>query len=231
MRNKLTCAVAMTVGIVLATSSHGTANATLLVQIERVSDTQAIVTATGNIGSVLPPGNNLHIIGLDNVFGTAPPATENADVFGSSTLSIGGVSVNFAYDIGSQFDGFGDANPGIYFGGNFPLAANASFLGALDLSLTPGTTLASIGSSGDVDWSIFPSVVVGTWQVVAAPEPASLALFATAWRASARFGGARASLPDRTTSARVPRSGAAEPRHPHPRLVHRAVAQIGAALN
>jgi hypothetical protein len=180
MRNKLTCAVAMMVGIVLSISSHGTANATLLVQIDRVSDTYAIVTATGNIGSVLP-GNNQHIIALDNVFGTAPPAAENAAVFGSSTLSIGGVSVVFAYDAGSQFNIFGDGNPGIYFGGNGPLPPNASFVGALDLSLTPGTTLASVGSTGYVDWGVPGGDVVGTWDIVAAPEPTSLALFATAF--------------------------------------------------
>ena len=78
-------------------------NATVLLTIQRVSDTQGVLTGTGDIGSVMP-GLNVQQISLDNPFGVVPPIlTQNASILGSSSLSVGGVAVDFAADVGSAY--------------------------------------------------------------------------------------------------------------------------------
>jgi hypothetical protein len=169
-------AIIIAVATVLTAYHPRASIAALSLQIERISDTQAAITATGDIGSIAASGN-ADIIALDDPFGTAPTGFANGSVFDTSTLSIGGLPVDFAYNFGPSFGWF--ASPGgVYFGdsASTPFPVNSAFVGELDVTLTAGTTLAAIGSTGNVYWGagIDTPILVGTWNVVGVPEPASI---------------------------------------------------------
>jgi hypothetical protein len=57
--------------LLLVVSFVGSAKATFLLEIERVSDTVGILTGSGSVGSTAPSGNS-HILVLDNPYTVAP---------------------------------------------------------------------------------------------------------------------------------------------------------------
>lgn len=148
------------------------ANAVVLMQIQRISDTQAILTASGTLGAVVPDGD-AHILTLLGPFGVFAPLS-NSSVFDSSTMQVGDKPIVFAYDYT-----YG-AEPLIFIGsldGSFD--ANSAITGSLALNLQNGATWGGIGSSGNLLWGLFDTQPAGTWEIVgpsSVPEPASLAL-------------------------------------------------------
>jgi hypothetical protein len=166
------------------------AAAALIVQIERVSDTEAVLTATGDIGpnNGQSPFSNGQLFWLQgDAFGSFPSGPTNDSIFNSaSTLSVGGDIVDGAFDCSSGCFSDNIGNPTLYFAstdaeesgpGAFP--ANSTFSGALDLTLPSGTTFAAVGTTGNIFWGVPYNVpAIGTWTIVAGsvPEPATWAL-------------------------------------------------------
>jgi hypothetical protein len=126
-----------------------TAKASVLFDIERLSDTQGILTGTGSIDAGTIPPNALYAEFSVTPYSSGPPASENTSVFGSSTLTEGGFPIVFAYDCGTLF-GCVNGLPAIYFGsgGDALFVPGQTFSGALNLVLTAGTTFAPVGSTG-----------------------------------------------------------------------------------
>jgi hypothetical protein len=140
--------------------------ADVLIDIERVSDTQAIVTGTGSINIGTTQTFNPHVLILSDPFGLEPPALSNAYVLSASTLSMGSVPFNFALACGT---GPSCAPNTSILIGNLDFVAltpGDTFSGSLSLLLTAGTTLAAEGSTGVVYWgSVSGEVPVGTWEM------------------------------------------------------------------
>ena len=161
------------------------ARASVLFQIERVSDTQAIVTGTGSLNGPTP-SDILSLIQFVNPFGIAPSPGDNKNIFQSATMQVGGKIVDAAYTCGSSINCDGSSNPDLYFATNGGLAIGDSVSSGnlvLDLA-SSGTSLAVVGTSGNVYWSVQVSpTLIGTWEMVSAagatPLPAALPLFAT----------------------------------------------------
>ena len=160
--------------------SPGAGNATVLFEFNRISDTNATVTATGTL-DVAAPGSNSHILSFRNPFGIAPASAANFTVFTSSTMTIGGTPIDFALLAGDAFGGTG-GDPWIYFGksGLLPLGAGI-VTGILELTLSGGATFGPTGATGDVTWGIFTNGnPAGSWTIVsdavAIGEPGMLIL-------------------------------------------------------
>jgi hypothetical protein len=155
-----------------------TVNAAAVVRIQRISDTQGVLTGSGTLGEFAPGEfNNQHLLELVDPFGVDPSATSNQSVFSSSTMEVGGTPVDFAYDTGSSFF----ASPTIYFGSSNSsndFALNSAFTGSLFLTLVGGSKWDAVGSTGILNWgtSLYQPVQIGTWEIVGVPEPGTLAL-------------------------------------------------------
>lgn len=184
------------IGLVLfLAASPLTAKASVLFDIERLSDTQGILTASGSIdaGATTPNFYNEFTV---NPYSSGPPPSENVSVFGSSTLTEGGFPIVFAWDCGTLYSCI-NGQPAIYFGagGIAEFGPGQTFSGALNLVLTAGTTFAPVGTTGNVYWGNQTAgeviTLVGTWEMTAAtatPLPAGLPLFATGLGAMGLFG-------------------------------------------
>jgi len=181
------------------------ASASLLLQIERVSDNMAIVSSagtlenpgTGTAGLYLP---NLQNLLVENPFATALPNLADVRIFDAgSTMAFGPLRtpVSFADLVIADF-GFFPPPPGhdgFYFGAS-PFTPGCPFVtlcdpitGLLQLVLPNGISFAPIGATGNVYWGNHNAgaAATGTWIVVVAtdkwnnvassvPEPATLSL-------------------------------------------------------
>jgi hypothetical protein len=174
------------VALVLGLASLSvSAKANVLVDIERVSDTQANVTVTGTIPIGTPAPLNSHFIQLADPFAAEPAQFSNASIFSSSTLAMGSVPFNAAFDCGTGFNCVSGITS-IYLGNSdfLALTPGDTFSGSLSLSLSGATTLAAVGSTGTVYWGFsFDSpaqVAIGTWDMTdatsAVPEPSTWAM-------------------------------------------------------
>ena len=183
-KTKLCNAVLFSAALLLGIIGHiPLPSAAVLIEIQRISNTQGILTGTGALG-VTVPSDAEHVISLINPFSTAPLPGTGELAFSSSTLKIGTVPINFAWDC--ALAAAGCTTPLIYFGNQSltDFLPGATFSGQLNLQLTFPATFAAIGATGDVYWG-FPlrgPELVGTWEIVApsqVPLPAALPLFAT----------------------------------------------------
>jgi len=158
--------------------------AAVVFHIERLSDRQAVITATGvleDFDPLIDRPAHTNIISLDGVLDSlafdAPP--ENS-IFQSSTMQIGTRPIDFAHDCRT----FINCDPLIYFGSSDGFTVGSAVSGALTVELTAHATFAPIGSTGVAYWGIFVSPVrTGTWVMEApsnpVPIPPALPLFAT----------------------------------------------------
>lgn len=158
----------------------------IVLNIQRISSTQAIVTITGNLPASCGGCGTSHILSLVDPFGVDPAPSSNASVLGTTSLAVGASVIAFAHTAGSTYTGglpdlyFGD----YYFNGGF--AGFSGFSGAME-ALLPDSQWANVGATGDVYWGLEygnqPGVLVGTWvmsdEATQVPEPASLLLLGT----------------------------------------------------
>jgi PEP-CTERM motif len=145
--------------------------ADIAVTLQRISDTEAIMTVVGSLVTA-PPDSNDHALFLSDPFQIRPGPTANTWVLDTSDLRAGSYAFNFANEAGSEVGVNSNRPPGtpgitgfgntIYFGNNTfvtpgtfqPIPTQVPFAGSLALELTSGSTFAPIGSKGDVYWGI-----------------------------------------------------------------------------
>jgi hypothetical protein len=170
--------------VALAISSLSLNAAAAQIEITRISDTQGIITVVGgDIGSVAP-STQAWLFALVNPFATTPPLNAAADILTSSTMTIAGEAVNFTHT--HHYPGTGPI-PLIYFGpdNSYPAGVpiNSQMAGSIEFTLQ-SSTLAAVGTTGDVIWGISTyanPVTIGSYTVVSAvPVPAAAWLFGSA---------------------------------------------------
>lgn len=182
------------------------ASAGLAIQLQRISDTDALMVIGGEL-DLASLGGNAHALALMDPFSTRPPDTDASWVLHDSDMHAAGFLFNFANQAGRCsgacpgtvvspgvfFDNSGRANT-IYFGNNdfvfplpFPFApipSMTAIVGSMHLRLQNGATFAAVGAAGDVYWgttqiALGKGVLVGTWQMVGVqpvPEPSTYAM-------------------------------------------------------
>jgi hypothetical protein len=161
------------------------AQAAPIFTIERISDKEAILTATGTLPAACPSLTNCHVLGFGDPFATDPVPTSNDEILsGTSTLAVGGTGLQFAYEAGAgSFPSLFPVAPSFYIGSSIALAlpGNAAFSGEMSLALTDAT-FGPVGASGDVYWGTHETGAIGTWQITGAvvPEPTALSLLGLA---------------------------------------------------
>lgn len=143
------------------------------ITIERISDTEALITGSGYLDGPIAPAANANLFLLLDPFAADPaPATRQA-VFDSSTMTVGGTAVSAAQVVGTSFAPV----PLLIFGNPVSdFAPFSAFAGSLHVNLGGSSTLLGIGSTGGVVWGNEPA---GLWRIVArsaAPEPGTLML-------------------------------------------------------
>lgn len=148
-------------------------------QIERLSDTQAVVTGTGTMGSISSSINNQHIITFGTGLFGVDPTSMYSSILTSSTMQIGGKSVDFAYDVNCCSVMF---VPSLYFGSLSGIFETGdSVIGSLTMTLVDSNTWASIGTTGTAYSGLVDPAATGTWEIVAGPStvpiPPALSLF------------------------------------------------------
>lgn len=169
--------VALTAIVVL---SHVGAQAAVLLQLQRLSDTDALLIGQGSLTTLDAATSNRHMLRLIDPFGVRPGHLVNSWLYMSGNLKADAFEFNFAHDVGT---GFGDAFENlIYIGRNTfqDIPANSTLSGSILLHLGDGATFAPVGATGDVYWGTWPGALSGSWEMVAAtpvPEPQTVALF------------------------------------------------------
>ncbi|MFT5488551.1 MAG: hypothetical protein ACI9MU_003478 [Alphaproteobacteria bacterium] len=164
---------------ILGFGAISAAQATVILQVERLNDTQAVIHASGFVASGTP-GGNLHILGFSSPF-AVDPSNPFQFVFNSSSMTIGGQNADFAYQ-SSVSHGLFNGDAGIYFGTNSgSISIGDAITGSMAVTLLNGTTWGTVGTAGDVQWGVAGSaVVVGSYEILSSassvPEPASLAI-------------------------------------------------------
>lgn len=152
--------------------------------IQRIDDRTAVIGGSGTMGPERPDFNG-HLIVLDEPFAEKPQ--DVTYVFESSTMSIGGKPVDFAYQAAALdwFDVLGNRHPTLYFGNSGFIEFNVgdAVTGELRIQLSGPTTLAEVGTMGGAFWGAFGRPVdAGNWAMAtvddpsSVPEPLSLAL-------------------------------------------------------
>jgi hypothetical protein len=142
-------------------------NATLLFEIERVSDTKANITGTGILDTAEPTGPQ-NLFSFKNPFGIAPPSMDNRIIDDDgSTLKIGFPIVDIAWILGSGMSSAG-GDPWIYIGrSRGSWVPGSTVTGSLSITLPSGITFAAPGSTGLVNWGIgTDGIDAGTWIMV-----------------------------------------------------------------
>jgi len=161
------------------------AEAVVDLRIERLSDTEGRITATGTLVTSAPSDYKFALT-LEDPFALDPgPLTSTDNVLTGSTFLVGSVPVGVAsvYDsgqsvLGNQLPVLVIANgPGV---NRIPFVAGAGFSGSALLSLPTGVTWGAAGTTGALFWGALGyQVNTGTWQIVgrtAVPEPGTIAL-------------------------------------------------------
>ena len=167
----------------------GSASATLVVTIERLSDTSARMTGTGTISGL--SSSNSHLLYFDDLFTSTLTGYVNEGVFSSSNLTIGSSLIDFSYTVSTGFN-WPSVSSGIYSGtsngGNF---TNGDLMssGYVDWSLAGVSTspaFAAGGATGDIYWGTdTANNITGSWTMIdntpptPTPEPATMLLFGT----------------------------------------------------
>lgn len=156
------------------------ANATLLIEIQRINDTTGIVSGSGTV-PVGPQGFSSSTVSLRSPFAIGPSGTENDQIITASTMQIGGHPVVISNLFGQAAPGSGGF-PWISFsvsGG--PLVAGDALTGSFTFELPAAFSLAAVGSIGNVSWGLANTGTgAGSWTMVAEATaisaPASIAL-------------------------------------------------------
>jgi len=175
-----TVAAATVVALALA---PGRAQAVPMLDISRISDTEAIVIGRGTLPlSSTACDINCHTLSIADPFGTAPTPTSNDNAYVSSSFAVGDRAFTFAFTAGKSLSQISNT-PTLYIGPWRPATAltpGAALSGEMTLALTD-STFAPVGSTGVLYWGNgYSDQPVGTWKMTAAPapvpEPASVAL-------------------------------------------------------
>lgn len=180
--NSIACAAALTL---LASSAQAALTFTVTPQSEK----SVVITASGTLEGA-QASSNQHLFSFDGLI-TNADQYNNDNVFGSSTMTVGGVRIDFAHIAGPGFasDFSLSGKPVIYVGnvgqtyGYAPFQLGAEVSGQLVLNIRANNSavFARPGTVGAVGWDIGGNLhSVGTFAVAGAtkdvPEPASLAL-------------------------------------------------------
>lgn len=183
MKRKLLVVFVSVLSIFTLATSH--AQATLIFNIERTSDTTANVTASGILDGPSPL-NDGHIISFYYPFpiGSGPTGFSNQSILSSSTMQVGSTSIDFSYILGPDFSEAG-GSPWIYFGNSsfINFSVGDSVTGTLALTLPAGLTFALVGYSGTARSGLgINGEWTGSWNMVSSdpiPEPATMLLLGT----------------------------------------------------
>jgi hypothetical protein len=151
-------------------------SAAVVITIERTSDQEALITASGFLNFLAPPDQR-NVLALVDPFASDPPTATLVDVLTASSMTVGGIPVDFAVERG------GSMAPVIAFGSiATDFAPFGVFAGTLHVMLQGSSTLLDVGSTGPVFWgSLDLDYLQGNWRIVspsAAPEPGTAALLA-----------------------------------------------------
>lgn len=156
-------------------------NATLIFDIERVSDTVANVSVSGvGVLDASDPLFNNHTLSFSNPYGVEPVGIYNVNILSSSSMQVGSNDITFSYTLGPS-PAHAGGNPWIYIGGfRSGFTTGDIVTGSLQWLLPTELTFASVGSSGIVNWGfVNEGNSAGIWTMVASnavPEPATIAL-------------------------------------------------------
>ncbi|MFT5488174.1 MAG: hypothetical protein ACI9JL_001673 [Paracoccaceae bacterium] len=160
------------------------ADATLLIEIQRINDTTGVVSGSGTILPG-PPGFSSSTVSLRAPFAIGPSGGENDQIITASTMQIGGHPVVISNLFGQGTAGSGGFPWMSFSVSGGPLAAGDTITGSFTFELPAPFTLAAIGSVGVVSWGLANTGVgAGSWTMVAeataisAPAPIALLGFA-----------------------------------------------------
>lgn len=167
------------------------AQAQVLVDVVRLSDSDAIILGHGELPLAQPVTND-HLLVLDNPFGSAPWPTDENSALRSSWMSVGRNPVSVAFETGDALRMLGHSSPTFVLGAGdadghaLSLEPGAPMAGGLLVHIPGRATWAQLGATGLVYWGAGfhvsdgsdLEVVAGMWRVVdasAVAEPASAA--------------------------------------------------------
>jgi len=150
--------------------------ATLILEIERVSDTEGIITGSGIFDTSLASSNS-HVLAMEDVYDSTPIGHSNNRVDTSGFLSwSSGSNYSDVWDHSAQVD----ASEMLYMFAATPIV-NDVLSGVVNVTLSAGWTFDAIGTTGNVYNGFFDSerVLAGSWIITngnTVPEPPALAL-------------------------------------------------------
>jgi hypothetical protein len=165
--------------IIAFLSISSQAQAILLLEVERISDTEGIISGSGTFTTALA-SSNAHVLSLESIFATTPGSLTNDYIGSGATLGYGGgnnfESVYTVSDSSTQTDS-------IYLFSATPTFGDV-LSGFVTVTLTSGYTFDDIGASGTVYNGIINStkVAAGSWIITGeatVPEPSIIVLLAT----------------------------------------------------
>ena len=154
------------------------ADATLVFEITRISDTEATAVATGTLDGPAPSSNR-HLLSFEDPFTLAPTRLDNTSLVTGGDMMVGTVALTSSLELGTGY-GVSGGNPWIYIGGGLQLDPGSLVTGTLSWTLTSGHTFSAIGSTGAVNWGLATAgTPVGSWTMVGGsplPIPTTLLL-------------------------------------------------------
>ena len=160
-------------GLLIGPMTADAIDITFDITIERLSDTAALITGSGNLG-FFSTSDDADAILLFDPFATDPALGTKQSVFDGSTMSVGGLPIT-----GAQV--WGASIPFLFFASNAgDFAPGSTFTGSLRVNLGASSTFQGVGSTGAALWGTDPlRNPFGSWRIVApsaAPEPGTLVL-------------------------------------------------------